>query len=340
MEETPQPSGLESPPKPFWRRHLASLLRLGITALGLLLVWRTTDLRALALILRSVDLVWMAVGLLLIGLSLVVRAYRWRLVLQGVGATVRFGRLVELYFVGSFFNAFFPSGFGGDIVRVAEVAENVDTDIAVSTVLIDRLTGLVALFAMALATLPFRPPGVPQQLVWSVLIICGGGLAIGLLVLDGRLLRRFLRYAPASVGNVGNGLPRRTIKTIDACSWRAIALALLVSVLFNLMQVAWWETAGRALGIVIPYSYYLLVVPIMSIALLVPSIGGLGVRESLAPALFAGAGIPAEQAVAITLLVFVLERMASLLGAPVYIYATFRDARARRQNGKEVADIH
>ena len=109
-----------------------------------------------------------------------------------------------------------------------------------------------------------------------------------------------------------------------------LTAALLVSVVFNLIQIGWWATTGRALGLSIPFGYYLLVVPIMSLALLVPSIGGLGVRESLAPALFSGAGVPPESAVALTLLVFGLERVASLLGAPVYLYSTIRGARAAR----------
>ena len=61
--------------------------------------------------------------------------------------------------------------------------------------------------------------------------------------------------------------------------------------------------------------------------MLMPSIGGLGVREFLAPALFAGAGLSPEQAIALTLVVFALERLSGLLGAPVYINATLRDRK-------------
>ena len=64
-----------------------------------------------------------------------------------------------------------------------------------------------------------------------------------------------------------------------------------------------------------------------------PSIGGLGVRGSVAPAVFAGAGLAPEQAVALTLLVFGLERVASLLGAPVYL-ATVLDFKEITQRRK------
>ena len=75
-----------------------------------------------------------------------------------------------------------------------------------------------------------------------------------------------------------------------------------------------------------------------ALALLVPSIGGLGVRENLAPALFPGAGISAVQAVALTLLVFGLERIASLLGAPVYLASILRPRR--RGKGSDQAVRH
>ena len=69
----------------------------------------------------------------------------------------------------------------------------------------------------------------------------------------------------------------------------------------------------------------------MSIAMLVPSIGGLGVRELLAPLLFTGANLSPQSAYALSLLVFVLMRSSSLLGAPVYVAVALRRNAAPRQ---------
>lgn len=273
---------------------------------------------------------WMALGFVLIGASLVVRAWRWQVILRGSGANIAFRRLVELYFVGTFFNAFLPSGFGGDVVRAAEAAHDVPATVAVSTVVIDRLTGLMMLFMMALAVLPFRPPESPATLTWLVAGLSLAGLAAGLLLVDGRLARWLVDHLPPSVRNLGGGILPRTVEAIDRCTWPALTKALLISLLFNLMQVGWWATTGRALSLTVPYSYYVLVVPILALAMLFPSVGGLGVRESLAPLLFGPVMTP-EQAVALTLLVFGLERLASLLGAPIYLYTTLRDARSRRE---------
>jgi hypothetical protein len=97
-----------------------------------------------------------------------------------------------------------------------------------------------------------------------------------------------------------------------------------VSTLFNLMLITWWWTTGHALGLTVSYGYYLAVVPLLSVTLLVPSMGGLGVREALAPTLFAGAGVAQETAVALSLLIFILTRLSGLLGAPLYILSILR----------------
>jgi uncharacterized membrane protein YbhN (UPF0104 family) len=271
----------------------------------------------------------MGVGVVLIGVSLIVRAWRWQVILRGSDADIPFVRLVELYLVGSFFNAFLPSGLGGDVVRAAEASQDVPATVAVSTVVIDRLTGLMALFIMALVVLPFRPADFPQGLLWIIISLSVAGLLAGLALVDGRAARQVVDRLPRILRDAGDGILPRTVDAVDHCSWRALGTALLISMLFNLIQVGWWYTSGRALGLVVPYTYYMLVVPILSLALLFPSVGGLGVRETLAPTLF-GAVILPEQAIALTLLVFGLERTASLLGAPVYIYMTVRDARERR----------
>lgn len=319
------------------RRRLMTLIKVSVTVAGLMLVLRSLDLSTILTIIGNVNWSWMAVGAVLMMLGLVVRAYRWHLLLRGSNSTIRFGRLLALYLIGSFFNAFLPSGLGGDVVRATEAAQDVDADIAVGTVLVDRLTGLMALFAMALLVLPFRPAGFPDRLTATIAAISLAGLLFGFTLVDGRLFHRLIRILPNRIRTLGDGFVERLAVAIQNCGGKTLAGALLVSALFNLMQVGWWAATGRALNLAIPFSYFLLIVPIMALALLVPSIGGLGVRENLAPLLFVGAGITPEQAVALTLLVFGLERVASLLGAPVYLYTTLRRNREQKQLDETIA---
>ncbi len=313
------------------RKHLSTILKIGVTLLGLAIVIARFDVKAVGLAIQQANLFWILVGFLLVNASVVLRAYRWLLLIRGLNTPVSFGRLVELYYVGSFFNVFLPSGFGGDVVRILEVSRDVPSEVATGTVIVDRLTGLMMLFALALLALPFRPQAFPQALLLIIVTISVAGLIAGFALLEGSVLRAVDRWMPQRFLNIGGGFMLKVTRSVDECGWRAITGAMVVSVLFNLLQIAWWKTTSLALGLNISYGYLLLVVPILSLAMLLPSIGGLGVREFLAPALFAGAGLSPEQAIALTLLVFALERLSGLLGAPVYIYATLRDRKKTTQ---------
>lgn len=202
--------------------------------------------------------------------------------------------------------------------------------------MIDRMTGLLALFAMAMVVLPFRPAGFSTELAWTIGAICIVGTAAGVALIDGRLLHALTHRLPPSLRKKGGGFLEKFALAIHRCGWRAVVAALIVSVLFNLIQIGWWAAAAQGLSLTIAYSYFLLIVPVMSLALLVPSIGGLGVRESLSLALFAGAAITAEQAVALTLLVFALERVASLLGAPTYLVSLWRGRRSEANRSDKI----
>jgi uncharacterized protein (TIRG00374 family) len=317
------------------RKHLLNLLKIAVTVVGLALVLSEVDLRQIGQTLLQANLFWVLIGFLLMTVSLVVRAYRWQLLLQGLGIRIPFPRLVELYFVGNFFNMALPSAFGGDVVRVVEAARDVRVSVATGTVILDRLTGLVTLFVMALVAFPFQPANFPAQIFWLNAIGALVG-AIGIFILmEGSLIRRFGRWLPGPLSPLGDTPIARLLQAVQGCGWRAIGGSLLVSILFNLILVGWWLTCGLALGLRVPFSYYLLVMPALSLPLLIPSVSGLGPRELLAPTLFAVVGMPAGTAVSLSLLVFIITRLSGLLGVPIYIAALVRDSRMKEDEGRK-----
>jgi len=313
------------------RSRLVTLLKIAVTVGGLIFILTQIDLGdAVAQLLRA-DLRWAAAALLLVMSSLVLRAYRWLLLLRGLGVNLPFARLVRLYFTGHFFNAFLPTGFGGDVVRILEVARHVPGDVAAGTVLLDRLTGLLMLFVLALVALPFRPESFPPQQAAVVLAVALVGLLAGAALLDGRLLRAAGRFLPGPLSPTGEGSVARLLRAVQAVGWPALRGALLVSLVFNLMQVSWWWAAARALGLPAPFGYLLLVVPLLAITLLVPAVGGFGARESVATVLFDGAvfaggaaPLAAGTGFALSTLVFLLERLSGLPGGPLYLWESVR----------------
>jgi hypothetical protein len=312
------------------RKHLSTILKIAITVGGLIYVLTEVSFAEVQAELVGIRWSWAILALVMVVGSLVVRAYRWYLLLQGLGVTIQFKRLVELYFVGSFFNSFLPSGFGGDVVRVLEAAQNVPANVAAGTVIVDRLTGLLMLFAMALIALPFRPDSFPPDLTWQITVVSLIGLVAGFLLLDGRLIQRWGRWLPGKLSVTDPNKPlAKLLQAVHGCGWPAIIKALGVSVIFNFILSGWWLVSGWSIGYDVPFTHYLLVVPILSVLLLIPSIGGLGVRETVAPILFASAGLTFAEAATLSILNFLLLRVSGLFGGLVYIASLLRTREAK-----------
>jgi glycosyltransferase 2 family protein len=306
------------------KKHLGTVLKVSVTLAGLAIVVGSVDLGELAHNLRQARPGWLIIGFGLVISGYLLRACRWLILLRGLGVPVSLRRLVELYLIGSFFNTFLPSGFGGDVVRAIEASHDAPPEVAAGTVFVDRLTGLMALFALALVALLWRPASFPDTLALQIGAVCLVGLVGGFFLLEGSLLLRLSHWLPGPLKRLGRGLIQKILTAVRQCGWRSVAGALGVSMLFNLILIGWWTAGARALDLPISYGHHVMIVPIWSIALLVPSIGGLGVREVMAPTLYGALGLLPAEAVALTLLVFVLERVSSLIGAPVYILSTLR----------------
>lgn len=302
------------------RKRWLSLARVavGIGALAFLL-WKIGVGETLNQ-LRQADLRLLLIAFLLFLLSLVIRARRWAALLWALDLRAPFWKLVYLYFVGAFFNSFLPSGFGGDVVRALELTQDTPTSAAVGTVLVDRMTGLLVLLAMGLVALPFSAGQLAPWLVWLLLVVAVGGLLGGLLVLEGRLLRRITTWLPEQISLTGAGPLARIYAAVTGCGWRAIAEALAISMVFNVVNVLINYLCGRAMGIDVSLGYFFITAPLISITLMVPvSVGGVGIRDWVTVALFSPAGVDRATAAAMSLAIYGVSAAAGLVGGALYL---------------------
>ena len=324
---------LQSTSMSYLKKNLSNLLKILVTIVALALVLPQVDLQAIGKILLQANWTWVIIGFLLFNASLVVRAYRWLLLLRGLGVEITFRRLVVLYVVGNFFNSALPSGFGGDVIRVVETARDVPTSTATGTVILDRLTGLIMLFVMAVLVIPWQTAVLPPVLVWVIILGAIGGVIGGIVLIEGSLIRRFGSWLPGPLSPVGNGFLAKLLQAVQGCGWKAVLKACGVSVVFNLMLASWWVASELALGQSVSFLYNVYIMPLVSVPLLIPSFAGLGPRELMVPTLFAVVGLTAETAVSISLLVFAITRLSGLLGAPVYLISLFnKKAKTNTQN--------
>jgi uncharacterized membrane protein YbhN (UPF0104 family) len=236
-----------------------------------------------------------------------------------------------------FFNLFAPGTVGGDISKIYYLArggggENDEGWAAVTlratvSVVADRTIGmfvLVWLGAAGLLLFPYYavPAGVRSVTYALALAMVAGGLMLPLvprlLPRDGHPLVVKLRVALKSYG-VG---------------FRAIPLALAYSAVVHLVQ-AWMHIfMGRALNVEIPYSFCVIIYPLVGTFAALPlSFNGIGLREYGYLFLLPAIGVSPEKAIAFGLVLFIIVALDSLLGGLLFLI--IRDPKplaARAQN--------
>jgi uncharacterized protein (TIRG00374 family) len=310
------------------KRQLGNIIKLLVSLGLLLLLSRLVDPQEALAALSGANRWLLLAAALLFQTTQVIRAYRWRALLVAVDVPVPVGRLAYLYYVGTFFNTFLPSGFGGDAVKMYELNRySHRTSESVGTVLVDRLVGLVALFTMGLLAWPFVAPALPRFEGIVLLAICVTGLVSTWLLYQRRLVDRLLGILPGKVGRTLTGL----YETVHACGKGALRQSLLYSFAFYGVFFAMVYLIALALGVRLPFLYFVGLMPVISLSMMIPSVGALGTREGAYVLAFAGTGLTtAPKAIAMSLAFYLINVLTGLVGALLYAARAVSEMKQRR----------
>ncbi|NNU79451.1 flippase-like domain-containing protein [Halovulum dunhuangense] len=264
--------------------------RLAVPPLLLLALWQVVDGPAALAALRGVDpLLWLA-ALALLNVQILASALRWRLTAGFLGQSLGRGQAVAEYYLATLGNMVLPGGVLGDAGRAVRAQSGVGLAVAAQAVMIERLAGQVALFALLLPALALLP-GIAAGPVLALGVLLGAGAV--LVVAGPGWARRFgaqMRRAWLSPG----ALPRQLALS-------AVILAANIGA-FALCSAA----VGAPLG-----ALALVLVPLALLAMLIPlSVGGWGLREGAAGLLWPLAGATSEAGIAASI-AFGLAALAS-----------------------------
>ncbi len=234
-------------------------------------------------VLGRVDLRLVVVLTLSFGVTYLLVATRWRLLLRAQGMEFSLGEVLRLIFIGMLFNQMMLGTLGGDVVKAYYVTRRArQKTAAVLTVFLDRVLGLLGLMTLCvLGTLTnLRDPEFRHLFVLltaALLVVVVGGL-----VLMSRRLRRLLR-----VGSVVRRLPfGETLAELDRALliYRhhkgAVAVGWLLSIGVHVSVVVVNWLLGWHLGLQAQPSHYFSLIPVaLAVAALPISIAGWGVGE-------------------------------------------------------------
>jgi uncharacterized membrane protein YbhN (UPF0104 family) len=265
---------------------------------------------------------YIAVALGVYLMAQVVSAFRWATLVRPLGIRTPFKDLIQYYLIGMFFNLFAPSTVGGDVSRVyylvkdqgaATTGRPVTTVPAAISVLMDRAIGMIVLVWLGAAGLLLFPDYAVPQTIRSVTFALAGCLLLGALSVP--VLRVFL---PGD----GHHLIVKLRLALGSYRrhWSALLIAAALSLAVHLIQ-AWMHTVmGRALGMDLPFSFSLIVYPLVGTFAAIPiTLNGLGLREGGYIFLLAVIGIGSEQGIAFGILLFLIVALDSLIGGLLFL---------------------
>lgn len=284
-------------------------LRAGISG-GILgwLVYRLEWPEVLGLFRQSAPSGWLIALVLYGGVQLGLSSYRWRVLGRALGFYLPWWRYLQLYYVGVFFNLFLPTSMGGDVIRALNLTREPGRRLAAGwSVVSDRLSGLMALVLLACGASLLQWQALatsPRIIIWLLAL----GLVLGPLVLV-RLGRRSSR-----LGHLATALSLSRAYRREFLAAFALSLAIQAA---SVVQIAW---LGRGLGMELGLLGYAVVVPLASLATMLPvSVSGIGVREGSLVVLLAPYGVPAPAAVALGLAWFLMNVIVGVIGGVVYL---------------------
>lgn len=171
---------------------LRSLLAVGL--ISVLFYLDLIDLRAIGRIVESPGGCAAVIGLLLLTYPL--SAMRWHRILASQGFRVPLVKVVQITFIGQFFNNFMPGSYGGDAIRLGYVYKAARQGLSriIFSLFVDRLSGLVGLLTLGLvAVLLFHRVGETVLVIGMALVVLGLGLGVWLAVLLAPHVLRLLR---------------------------------------------------------------------------------------------------------------------------------------------------
>ncbi len=280
--------------------------------------------------LARINWAWYLLAFAIFLFNIVIRSYRWFILLHSLNDRPPFRRLLYLYFVGFFANNFIPTGFGGDVVKVVSLRQRYGRGTeALSSVVMDRLTGLLGSSLIALVALIWNtlnqtaPIELPTSLLVAITVIAFGIPAGFLLIRWKDPLVILTNYFPTINRLPLYGQIEKLIDTVHRYPMPTLVQALLISLPFTLNLILIQYSIARALSLDLPLVVFPLFVPLIALINLLPiAFNGLGVREGVYLFLFVPLGVAPEEAVAMSLAFYFLRFSAGVIGGLLYAFSS------------------
>lgn len=194
----------------------------------------------------------------------------------------------------------------------------IDTHSAISSVLLDRIIGLIVLIALSTVSLPLLAYRIDNPLAitgLAVLVSAGWGAILTLFVLENPFTQRFRTHRILSLV-IGLSKNARVLVLNKATA----AGVFSTSILIHLCSIGIVWAIDKALGGNASFIVYLIaMVPTLLVVSIPVSIAGWGVREQALIIILGGMGIASTHAFGVSILFGIILILGSIPGAVFWL---------------------
>jgi glycosyltransferase 2 family protein len=265
---------------------------------------------------------WLAVAAVLTLAGIVLSALRWQKVLDALEIPARLPRLMSHYLAGQFVSNVLPTTIGGDVLRVSRLSRDTgESPGTFASVVLERLTGWLVLPVITIVGFAVNPGLRHLGTATRVALVLAVGtlaLLVGVLVAAGST-RVGGRFAAREgwrrfIGAVHLGIER--LRSHPGAAANVLVAGFAYQLALVLAAVAAAQALGlRPAGLTALLAFF----PAVLIAQVLPiSLSGLGVREGAFVLFLGPLGVAHDEAIALGLLLYLLNVAVSLLGAPAF----------------------
>ncbi len=277
---------------------------------------------------QKVSLIHIIGAVFVLWIAFYLKSIRWKLISNSYGIPLGKFRAFKIFFIGLFLANITP-GRLGDFGRLFYIKEDLPTQkIGWSSLIMDRLFDLVCLLLFSLVAVlyyqfNFYILKLPKEYGGIIFWVLGGIISLFILYVFRNKLKRVVKPWWRAFNSHDLGW----LKGGQAFAITFLSMVLIYGV-FN--YIAW------AMGIEIDHLGLFLGTFILGVLTLLPiTVLGIGVRETSLVVIFQLYELPAEDAVALSLIIFLLQLISFIPGA-IWFYLS----PIRLQDLKRMKIIH
>jgi len=273
----------------------------------------------------SANLGWLLVAIAAFTVSNFLGSLQWDLLLRYRDIKLAFSRIMSYYFVGLFFNNFLIGYVGGDAFRIYDISRvSGDSSSAFSTVFFDRFIGFVMLTSLALLAGLMWHGIFQSQTVIVVILIIFVCWIISFFFLFSQRMAKKIRWLVALIFTPKiNSKIREIYLNINSfrSSKGTLLWIVLISTVIQALRIIVHYFVALSVGLDIHIKYFFVFIPIIALLSSLPiSIGGIGVRESSAIALFSQVnGFQPETIMAMEFLAYMIGLISTIPGGIIFM---------------------